>query len=352
MVKELKENKHLKKVLELILALGNYLNGGTNKGQAHGFRPNEINKLKNTKSASDSSVTLLHFLVLAVDKSIPEAAEFTKELKDVDKAARVELSFLQGEAAKLRASMRKVESEIKVPQVSTDDQFQPVMTAFFEDKDPVVQGVWERVDKLEKDAHDVIRYFGEDPSKMPMEELFGIFKLFVKDYSNALEKVNKDRALAKKKAATAAKISKDRQKDQASGKKKKQVMFGGSGDSKEMLMDSVLSDLAGSNTSQIRSKIRARRRQAGTMRRKTVKPADLGRDLASSGLLSSPSKGNMDENGDTGGEMDATVGKKKAKKKKKKVWQEHKDDEGDIYYYNTKTGESTWDRPPNFPYAS
>jgi len=40
----------------------------------------------------------------------------------------------------------------------------------------------------------------------------------------------------------------------------------------------------------------------------------------------------------------------KKKKKKKVVWQEHKDPDGDTYYYNIKTGESSWQKPPDFPY--
>jgi len=40
----------------------------------------------------------------------------------------------------------------------------------------------------------------------------------------------------------------------------------------------------------------------------------------------------------------------KKKKKKKIVWQEHRDPDGDTYYYNIKTGESSWQKPPDFPY--
>jgi len=42
---------------------------------------------------------------------------------------------------------------------------------------------------------------------------------------------------------------------------------------------------------------------------------------------------------------------KQAKRKKKPLWQAILDpDSNETYYYNTKTGESVWDKPSNFPY--
>lgn len=33
-------------------------------------------------------------------------------------------------------------------------------------------------------------------------------------------------------------------------------------------------------------------------------------------------------------------------------WEELSDDEGNFYYHNLKTGETSWDQPPNFPKKS
>jgi uncharacterized membrane protein len=53
----------LKTVLAIILALGNYMNGGNRtRGQADGFGLEILAKLRDVKS-KDSSVTLLHFIV-------------------------------------------------------------------------------------------------------------------------------------------------------------------------------------------------------------------------------------------------------------------------------------------------
>ena len=59
--KEVARSKKLKKLLEIILALGNYMNRGQ-RGNAVGFRISSLNRLSDTKSSSKNT-TLLHYLV-------------------------------------------------------------------------------------------------------------------------------------------------------------------------------------------------------------------------------------------------------------------------------------------------
>jgi hypothetical protein len=86
-VNEVKKSPKLKKVLEVVLAVGNYLNGGTQRGQAYGFKLEVLKKLRDTKSA-DNQTTLLHYLVQLIDAKEPDAAMFPKEIKHVVAAAR------------------------------------------------------------------------------------------------------------------------------------------------------------------------------------------------------------------------------------------------------------------------
>lgn len=58
--KEVARSKKLKKLLEIILALGNYMNRGQ-RGNAVGFRISSLNRLADTKSTKNT--TLLHYLV-------------------------------------------------------------------------------------------------------------------------------------------------------------------------------------------------------------------------------------------------------------------------------------------------
>ena len=84
---EVKKSTKFKKVLEVVLALGNYLNGGSFRGAAYGFKLDALNKLRDTKSA-DGDTTLLHYLVKLVNKKYPEAVHWGRDLKHVPIAAR------------------------------------------------------------------------------------------------------------------------------------------------------------------------------------------------------------------------------------------------------------------------
>ena len=59
--KQVRSSTALKRALEYTLALGNYLNGGTNKGGAWGFKLDTLGKISGTKTAEGNS-TLLHYI--------------------------------------------------------------------------------------------------------------------------------------------------------------------------------------------------------------------------------------------------------------------------------------------------
>jgi len=86
-VSEVHKSDKFKKLLEFVLAVGNYLNGGTARGQAYGFKLEALKKLRDTKTADNQS-TLLHYLVQLVDSKNPEVSNFPKDLKHVVAAAR------------------------------------------------------------------------------------------------------------------------------------------------------------------------------------------------------------------------------------------------------------------------
>jgi hypothetical protein len=49
---EVKQSPKFKKVLEVVLALGNYLNGGSFRGAAYGFKLDALNKLRYARLAA------------------------------------------------------------------------------------------------------------------------------------------------------------------------------------------------------------------------------------------------------------------------------------------------------------
>ena len=85
---EVIKSKKLKKVFEIVLAFGNYMNNG-NRSNASGFKISSLNKIIDTKSSADTKITLLHYLVDVVEKQFPELLELSSDLKSITKAGSV-----------------------------------------------------------------------------------------------------------------------------------------------------------------------------------------------------------------------------------------------------------------------
>ena len=61
----------MKPILSVVLTVGNYLNGGTPKGQADGFDIESLNKLIMVKDSTNKQ-TLLDYIVKIVKENYPE----------------------------------------------------------------------------------------------------------------------------------------------------------------------------------------------------------------------------------------------------------------------------------------
>ena len=67
--KELHRSKRLKRLLELILAFGNYMNRGA-RGNASGFHLASLNRIADTKSSINRNMTLLHYIIDTLEKKV------------------------------------------------------------------------------------------------------------------------------------------------------------------------------------------------------------------------------------------------------------------------------------------
>ena len=72
---QLCKSTKLRKVLEIVLAFGNYMNRGQ-RGNAAGFKVTSLNKIGDTKSSLDRKVTLLHYLVGVLEKQVRSCVVF------------------------------------------------------------------------------------------------------------------------------------------------------------------------------------------------------------------------------------------------------------------------------------
>lgn len=83
--KSVRNSNKFKKLLEVILAFGNYLNS-SKRGPAYGFKLQSLDTLVDTKS-SDKRMSLLNYIVQTVKQYFPELMNFESELMYIEKAS-------------------------------------------------------------------------------------------------------------------------------------------------------------------------------------------------------------------------------------------------------------------------
>ncbi|XP_013876040.1 formin-2 [Austrofundulus limnaeus] len=130
--KALQDRETVKNILGLVLAFGNFMNGGNRtRGQADGFTLDILPKLKDVKS-SDGTKSLLSYIVAYYLKNFDEDAGRETcvfplpEPHDLFQASQLKFDDFQKDLAHLKKDLRACTSEVeKVCKVSDEDNLQP-----------------------------------------------------------------------------------------------------------------------------------------------------------------------------------------------------------------------------------
>ena len=111
-VKEVKTSKSFLAVLEMVMAIGNHLNGGSDRGQAHGFKLDVLGKMTNMKSNDRKKGNLMNFLVKQVEKQRKTLLELPSELANLAEASTISLDQMAHDFKQLELSVKKVRIEV------------------------------------------------------------------------------------------------------------------------------------------------------------------------------------------------------------------------------------------------
>ncbi|XP_063240371.1 protein cappuccino isoform X2 [Bacillus rossius redtenbacheri] len=195
----------LKVVLAIILALGNYMNGGNRtRGQADGFGLEILARLKDVKS-KDSSVTLLHFIVRTYIKKTcdgssldPNLALPTPEPGDIDRAGSVNFEDLKNDLDKLKSELKTCETKTeKVIAASNEDNVQPFkekMEAFLKRANDQLTGEFAHLQECKQKFITTMEFYqyqpkgGIKPDELDPKEFFALWSQFCTDFKDIWKK--------------------------------------------------------------------------------------------------------------------------------------------------------------------
>lgn len=184
---EVLKSRNLQQLLEVVLALGNYMNKGQ-RGNASGFRVSSLNRITDTKSSVDKNITLLHYLIMLLEQKFPKVALFHEDLQNIPEAARVNMTELEKDINNLRSGLRSMEAELEYQKSrapDSGDKFVSVVSQFITVAGFSFSEVEESLQEVKETFQKAVRVFGEDPASMQPDEFFGVFDQFLLSFTDA-----------------------------------------------------------------------------------------------------------------------------------------------------------------------
>ncbi|KAH8373153.1 hypothetical protein KR200_005707, partial [Drosophila serrata] len=186
--REVARSRRLRKLLELVLALGNYMNRGA-RGNASGFRLASLNRLADTKSSAAKGTTLLHYLVQVIERKFKDLLKLEDDIPHVREASKVSLGEMDKDIQMLRTGLADVAREIEFHRSSgpaqQGDRFLPVMREFHASASVRFAELEDKFQDMKTRFDRAVRLFGEDGSVLQPDEFFGIFDSFLGAFAEA-----------------------------------------------------------------------------------------------------------------------------------------------------------------------
>eukprot|EP00339_Tiarina_fusa_P000898 CAMPEP_0117015036 /NCGR_PEP_ID=MMETSP0472-20121206/12086_1 /TAXON_ID=693140 ORGANISM="Tiarina fusus, Strain LIS" /NCGR_SAMPLE_ID=MMETSP0472 /ASSEMBLY_ACC=CAM_ASM_000603 /LENGTH=981 /DNA_ID=CAMNT_0004718743 /DNA_START=178 /DNA_END=3124 /DNA_ORIENTATION=+ len=220
-VKEIKQTTKLPRMLELVLAIGNFLNGGTFRGGAYGFKLETLVKITEVRAA-DNKTNMLNYLAQYCEgkEKFKDLLSIQDDFPHIEDACRESIPQAQSDLNKLKGELAQVEGAIKSAPDQPGDRFVEIMTAFHTKANKTLTETLELHQKLETDFKELLAYFGEAPAT-DSQTLFNNINSFL----IAFDKAQKDN-VKRKQLAEKQKLAEQRRKEMAERIAKKRAEGG------------------------------------------------------------------------------------------------------------------------------
>jgi len=203
--RKMKSSIKIRTIMETILALGNYINGSTSKGQCSAFRLDTLKTLPQTKG-NDGKTTLLMFLVHLLDDEVLDLEDVANGTSE---ACKVTFKQVDEQVGALSSETKILTQEVKktsnAPPSDSGDAFIKAMQSVAETIEKKTKQLNDERTKMKEAFNSFVSSFGEDPSKFGPEIFFTLWSTFFKNIEKACVANDK---LEQDKEAKASKDSK------------------------------------------------------------------------------------------------------------------------------------------------
>eukprot|EP00741_Cyanophora_paradoxa_P022893 tig00021522_g22113.t1 len=213
---EVMQSGRLARLFELVLAYGNYLNRGTDKGNTQGFKVTTLPKLVEAKAvnASRGVKSLLHLVALVCRRDMPLVAAVREELPSLADAVRVPVQTLGEQEQAMTKGLADLREEAAACATDADadmswdvsglaQSFRQQLVEFVPAFEDQLEAVAAELKQMRESLAGLSRFLGED-ERATLDETMGVLNTFLTQFETCVEELGKAEAERAAKAQRAA----------------------------------------------------------------------------------------------------------------------------------------------------
>mmetsp|Transcript_16447 Transcript_16447/g.31545 ORF Transcript_16447/g.31545 Transcript_16447/m.31545 type:complete len:356 (-) Transcript_16447:589-1656(-) len=210
--RELEHSPRLHSLLEVVLRIGNFLNRGNIRGRAAGVRLFTLSKLESIRARSDpdgfneraptnwaaspgmnrsseSRYTLLHVVAKACVEKSPDLVMLREEVSHLADAAAISIEIIEESYKQLKEGLQTVQAELEVcrHEDGLAERFAAELEPFEVFLNEEVSNLSRRRECMHNDIKSMTTFYGEDPSKLNLQELLSMLASFCTAFERAHE---------------------------------------------------------------------------------------------------------------------------------------------------------------------
>ena len=188
-------SQNLKKLFEIMLAIGNYMNGITNRGGAFGFKIDSLTKFAELKS-KDNKTTLLNYIVEYIYEDLNNPIIIGSILTNLKNFEGMEINSINELMNDLNKKLKilttlKEKTEAHKKDLDEEDQVENFLKENYEVIEKDINEIKKKVDQIQVKFEKVFKYLGED--KYDIEKFINLFKSFYFKLKEADEEYKKQK---------------------------------------------------------------------------------------------------------------------------------------------------------------
>jgi hypothetical protein len=252
-IEDLLEAEGFVQLLQIILAVGNYINSTKNNGQVHGFQIASLLKLRDHKSGT--GVTLLQYIYEYILRNYEGLQNWYQDLDTISVCARVNTQAVKTELLELKKGLNEIEKEIdfvenyyfKFNGDPPNDYFASIMKDFMGDASEQYEILEKKWELIETKIEELRKFYGEETKSFKFEDFINNINKFISDWKESIADYDRRKEIQRKKDDKEKKLQQEKEKkeqqrlEKLEKKKKEEVKI------EETKIEEVIDDNAENN---------------------------------------------------------------------------------------------------------